>query len=67
MDPELKKKLQELAEQVAEMVKEAPEETAERAARDLEALTAEAISKEPRRKWYELSAEGLMDAAKTAA
>lgn len=39
-------------------------EGAEQVARDLETLTAEATSKEPRRKWWELSIEGLKDAAK---
>jgi len=61
---ELQTSLQELSKQVAEMVKHLPEDRAEEAARDLETLTDEAASGKPRRKWYELSAEGLMDAAK---
>jgi hypothetical protein len=63
--PELKAKLEELAEQVATMAKALPEDAAEQAARDLEVLTQEATSKKPREAWYKLSAEGLVEAAKT--
>lgn len=59
-----KQQLQELAQHVAEMAKSLDEARAEQAARDLENLTAEALSKEPRRRWWELSAEGLIEAAK---
>lgn len=61
---ELKEKLQALTVEVAKLAKELPAEEAEKAARDLEALTDEVTSKNPRKKWYELSAEGLIDAAK---
>jgi hypothetical protein len=61
---ELKAKLEELARAVAEMTRELPPEKAEEAARDLETLTEEATSENPRRRWYELSAEGLVEAAK---
>ena len=47
------------------MAKQLPEKKAEQAAQDLETLTNEATSREPRRRWYELSAEGLIEAAKT--
>jgi hypothetical protein len=62
---ELKEKLKTLSQAVAEMTTKLPKEQAEQAARDLETLTTEATSKTPRRKWYELSAEGLIEAAKT--
>jgi hypothetical protein len=39
-------------------------EEAEQIARDLETLTSEATSQKPRSKWWELSIEGLKDAAK---
>jgi hypothetical protein len=64
---ELKTKLKELSVQVANLVKELPPDDAEKASKDLEALTSEAVSKKPRREWYELSAKGLVDAAKTVA
>lgn len=62
---DLKEELKTLAMQVAEMVKQLPPQQGEQAARDLEALTQEAISPQPRRKWYELSGEGLIEAATT--
>jgi hypothetical protein len=62
--PELKKWLETLSQSVAEMTKGLPEERAVQAAADLRTLTTEALSKEPRKKWYELSAEGLVEAAK---
>ncbi len=61
---ELKDRLKELAVEVAKMTKELPPERAEEAARDLETLTQEAVSPKPRAKWYQLSAEGLVEAAK---
>ena len=62
---ELKTKLKTLSEAVADMCNHLPEDKAKEAARDLNALTEEALSKEPRRKWYELNSEGLIQAAKT--
>jgi uncharacterized protein YjgD (DUF1641 family) len=62
--PELKTALEELHKAVAEMCKQLPKEKHDQVASDLEVLSKEAIAPEPRRKWYELSAEGLMDAAK---
>lgn len=65
-DP-LKAALKELSVKVAELAKELPKDQAELASKDLSTLTTEAVSKEPRKRWYELSAEGLLDAAKTVA
>ena len=53
--------------QVAELVKQLPPDMKESAARDLETLTAEATTKAPRKAWYELSAQGLVDAAQSVA
>lgn len=61
----LKEELKKLATQVADLARQLPPEKAEEVARDLEALTKEAVSPQPRRKWYELSADGLVEAAKT--
>jgi hypothetical protein len=64
---DLKEKLKALAVQVATLAKELPQEDAEKASKYLEVLTSEAVSKKPRKEWYELSAKGLLDAAKTVA
>ena len=50
--------------QVAEASKAMPKATAEEAGRTAETLAKEVASEVPRRKWYELSIEGLRDAAK---
>jgi len=60
---ELKQTLQDLAKAVGEMTSSMSKESAEQVARDLETLTSEAISKTPRRKWWQLSANGLKKAA----
>jgi hypothetical protein len=53
-----------LIKQVAEMSARLPADAAKQTADDLNAFVKEASSQQPRRKWYELSAEGLLDAAK---
>ncbi len=40
---------------------------AEKVSRDLHTLASEATSKAPRKAWYELSGQGLIEAAKTVA
>jgi hypothetical protein len=62
---ELQEALKQLSQQVAEMAKHLPPEQARQVAQDLETLTTEATSGKPRKKWYELSAEGLKEAAET--
>lgn len=62
---EIKEKLKQLTEAVTDMCNHLSQEKAREAARDLETLTSEALSDKPRRKWYKLSAQGLIDAAKT--
>ena len=65
VDTELKDQLKELAKAVGEMLKAIPDEKQqEEVARDLETLTSEVLSDSPRPKWYQLSAEGLIQAAK---
>jgi hypothetical protein len=51
-------------EAVAEMIKVLSPAQQEQVASDLKILTNEATSEAPRRKWYELSAQGLLEAAK---
>jgi hypothetical protein len=60
---ELKEQLKKLHEEVKEMLQHLPEKKQKQAAQDLKTLSDEALSEEPRRAWYELSAKGLMDAA----
>ena len=61
---DLKAELEKLNQAVAEMVKLLPEEKQREVAQDLKTLTDEATSSSPRKKWYELSAEGIIEAAK---
>ncbi len=67
VDDELKIKLQELSIQVANLTKELSSEEAERTSRDLNALTAEATSSTPRKETCQVSANGLIAAAKAVA
>ena len=60
---EIKTKLAELTRLVETVCKSLPAEVAKDVAKDLDILVGEAVKKEPRRKWYELSAEGLKEAA----
>jgi hypothetical protein len=62
---ELKSLLIDLARAVGKMVGEMPSAKGEEVARDLDSLTSEATSKNPRRRWWELSVEGLTNAAQT--
>jgi hypothetical protein len=62
---ELKDKLKAVAVEVANLAKKLPPEDAEKVSKDLETLTSEAVSKKPRKEWYELSAKGILEAAKT--
>jgi hypothetical protein len=61
---ELKGLLKELAVAIGKMSEELSPEESEQVARDLETLTAEATSSKPRQKWWQLSVEGLEQAAK---
>jgi hypothetical protein len=63
----LKDALKALTTQVAELARQLAPDQAETVSKDLAALTSEAVSKDPRKPWYELSATGLLDAAKTVA
>jgi hypothetical protein len=67
VDARVKDRLRELALQVANLANQLPSEDAERVSKDLEALTSEAVSKKPRKEWYELSAKGIIEAAKAVA
>ena len=64
---QLKEALKQLSVEVANLTKQLPPAKAEQAANDLSSLTKEALSKEPRKAWYELSANGLVGAAKAVA
>ena len=61
----LKEILKNLTAEVGKMSEHLPKDQAEQIANDLQSLTNEATSKKPRKKWWELSAEGIKDAAKS--
>jgi hypothetical protein len=65
VDDELKARLEELVHAFADIADRLPPEVEEEAARDLDTLTKEATSDSPREEWYNLSAQGLIEAAKT--
>lgn len=58
-------KLKELSTGIENIVKNMPNDKAKEITEDLQTFVNEASKKQPRRKWYEMSAEGLIDAAKT--
>ncbi len=62
---EIKSKLAELTKVVDVVRKHLPAEVAQDMAKDLDTFVVEATKKVPRRKWYDLSAEGLKQAAQT--
>ncbi len=61
----LEEELNKLALAVQEIAKDMPANKAEEVRCDLQALSDEAQKDQPRKKWYELSAEALIEAAKT--
>lgn len=65
-DP-VKEALVALTKAVEQMAASLPEARQQEVVRDLRSLAEEATSPTPRRKWYEVSAEGLLDAAKSVA
>jgi hypothetical protein len=70
-DEEVKAVLNELHKAVLTMLEEGKskgqltDEEEAAVARDLESFSSEAVAASPRRRWYQLSAEGLKNAAKT--
>lgn len=56
--------LNELTNKVENMNRSLPEEIAQQVKQDLTVLKAEATSNTPRKQWYQLSADGLIKAAK---
>lgn len=66
-DQKIKEKLELLCRQIEEMAKPLPEDKQKEVSQDLSSFVAEATKEAPRRKWYELSAEGLIEAAKACA
>jgi hypothetical protein len=63
----MKKKLELLCSQVQDLMKDLPNEKQKDVGQDLSNFVTEATKESPRRKWYELSSEGLIDAAKACA
>lgn len=62
---ELKNLLKQLTESVTIMVEQLSDEQKEQVTDDLQTFTKEATKKKPRQDWWQLSAKGLKEAAKT--
>jgi hypothetical protein len=60
---DLKTKLEELTKEVSEISQQLPAEVARQMAEDLNVLIKESTKAEPRRKWYELSSQGILEAS----
>ena len=61
---ELKQELEALHKAVQEMLPKLPAEQQATVAEDVKMLTDQALSEQPRRKWYDVSAEGILEAVK---
>lgn len=61
----LKDILKNLAVEIGKINEQLPKEQAEQVANDLQSLTNEATSEKPRKKWWELSAKGIKEAAQS--
>ncbi len=59
----LETELKDLSDAVQKMTQEMPETQAQEVTQDLQTLTEEATKDAPRKKWYELSGQGIIDAA----
>ncbi len=64
-EEKLQEMLREVNSNVAKLCEQLPEELAKQVANDLEVFVKELVSSNPRRQWYELSAKGILEAAKT--
>jgi len=62
---DLAKKLRELSAAVEKMIKNMPDDKARDVTDDLEKLVNEVSKEQPKKKWYQISADGLIEAAKT--
>jgi len=67
INADLATKLQRLVQEVTALARALPAKEAELLSEDLKTFTTQAASKEPRKAWYELSAKGIKEAAKTVA
>ena len=66
-DETLKARLEELTQTVTGLVAKLSPPLAERVSQDLKSLVSEALSPTPRKAWYEVSAQGILDATKSVA
>ena len=63
--PDLKDLMRTLSDQVQGLAQKLDPEKAKEVAQDFETLASEAAKPQPRKKWYEMSAQGLIEAAKS--
>ena len=66
-DKDLRINLESLCKQVEQLSQTMPRDVADQVTQDLSTFVMEVTKEQPRRKWYELSAEGLIEAAKSCA
>ncbi|WP_417910826.1 COR domain-containing protein [Candidatus Electronema sp. PJ] len=66
-EPALKSELERLCQQVEQMLTQLPEEKKGNVTKDLDDLVKETTKKEPEKRRYQFSAEGLIEAAKACA
>lgn len=62
---DLKAMLEKLTQAVGNMIKAMPEDAADETEDNLEKLIREALREKPKRKWYAVSCEGLIETAQT--
>jgi hypothetical protein len=67
IDRNLSAMLTELTTLISKLCEQLPPVNGEEVARDLQTLITESTNPTPRKKWYELSADGILEAAKTCA
>jgi len=65
LSPELMDLFAQLSDNLVRMCEKLSSDDAKKVARDFDNLTEEVLSKTPRKQWYELSAQGLIEAAKS--
>ena len=64
VDNEIKVLIKQLNQEIERVASKVDPGQVKKMGKNLEALSKELVSEEPERRWYEVSIEGIMDAAK---
>jgi len=67
LDQELKSSLELAIKEVTRLINKLPDREADTTSRDLDNFITEVTSEKPRKEWYQLSAKGMLETAKTVA